>query len=402
MSTMQRRPSSFVYVAAKSAGGRSFGVRQARDRRQLNDQLRRERLVPLKAWELPEWAAVSAGSKLKLKDQAELNTQLAQLLSRGVPLVEALEVVASAISPAHRPIVQRMRDLVSGGTSFADACAAMGAFDKITIAVYRAAERTGDLAGAAKQLAMTMRRQLAISGKAVTLMIYPAIVLSISIVMSILMITFIVPRIGTAMKGTGKPLPLVTELMMNTGLWMQANWIWVLLGVLIVFTGMVFIRKAIFDLVGRFSRTMPVMRDLVLAQESARFFTVMAAMTRCGIPLSDALGTATGAISHPELRRQLQSLQARLIEGGVLRTLIDSVTMLPVPTRRLLIAAERAGDLVPALDTLAGDMADEVDRKSSRLLAALEPALIVFMFLIIGSILLSIMLPLIKLTTSGI
>ena len=111
---------------------------------------------------------------------------------------------------------------------------------------------------------------------------------------------------------------------------------------------------------------------------------------------------ATGAISHPELRRQLQSLQARLIEGGVLRTLIDSVTMLPVPTRRLLIAAERAGDLVPALDTLAGDMADEVDRKSSRLLAALEPALIVFMFLIIGSILLSIMLPLIKMTTSGI
>ena len=73
-----------------------------------------------------------------------------------------------------------------------------------------------------------------------------------------------------------------------------------------------------------------------------------------------------------------------------------------MPTRRLLIAAERAGDLVPALDTLAGDMADEVERKSSRLLAALEPALIVFMFLIIGSILLSIMLPLIKLTTSGI
>ncbi len=402
MSTIQRRPSSFVYVAAKSAGGRSFGVRQARDRRQLNDQLRRERLVPLKAWELPEWAAVSAGSKLKLKDQAELNTQLAQLLSRGVPLVEALDVVASAISPAHRPIVQRMRDLVSGGTSFADACSAMGAFDKITIAVYRAAERTGDLAGAAKQLAMTMRRQLAISGKAVTLMIYPAIVLSISIVMSLLMITFIVPRIGTAMKGTGKPLPLVTEVMMQTGLWMQGNWIWVLLGVLVVFTGMVFARKVLFDLVGKFSRTMPVMRDLVLAQESARFFTVMAAMTRCGIPLSDALGTATGAISHPELRRQLQSLQARLIEGGVLRSLIDGVTMLPVPTRRLLIAAERAGDLVPALDTLAGDMADEVERKSSRLLAALEPALFVFMFLIIGSILLSIMLPLIKLTTSGI
>lgn len=358
--------------------------------------------MPLKTWELPEWAAVSSGSRLKLKDQAELNTQLAQLLSRGVPLVEALDVVASAISPAHRPIVQRMRELVSGGSSFADACASMNAFDKVTIAVYRAAERTGDLAGAAKQLAMTMRRQLAISGKAVTLMIYPAIVLSISIVMATLMITFIVPKIGQALKGTGKPLPAITQFMMDLGLFLQENWMAAVLAVLVVVTLGVLGRGAIGRFFARASRSMPIVKDLVLAQESARFFTVMAAMTRCGIPLSDALGTATGSLSHPELRRQLQSLQARLIEGGVLRTLIDGVTSLPVPTRRLLIAAERAGDLVPALDTLAGDMADEVERKSSRLLAALEPALIVFMFLIIGGILLSIMLPLIKMTTSGI
>lgn len=368
----------------------------------MNDQLRRERLVPLKAWELPEWAAVSTGSRLKLKDQAELNTQLAQLLSRGVPLVEALDVVASAIGPVHRPIVQRMRELVSGGSSFADACVAMNAFDKVTIAVYRAAERTGDLAGAAKQLSATMRRDLAMSGKAVTLMIYPAIVLSISVVMAMFMVTFIVPKIGKSLKGTGKELPWITRTMVGAGEWMQGNILLVLLGVLVAITAAVFARKMLASLLGRISRRVPIVKDLVLSQESARFFTVMAAMTRCGIPLSDALGTATGALSHPDLRRQLQTLQARLIEGGVLRTLIDSVTTLPVPTRRLLIAAERAGDLVPALETLAGDMADEVERKSTRLLAALEPALIVVMFLIIGSVLLSIMLPLIKLTTSGI
>jgi type II secretory pathway component PulF len=402
MSTVQRRSSSFVFLAAKSAGGRSFGVRQARDRRQLNDQLRRERLVPLRVMELPEWAAVSAGSRLKLKDQAELNTQLAQLLSRGVPLVEALDVVASAVGSAHRPIILRMREMVSGGSSFADACASLGAFDKVTIAVYRAAERTGDLAGAAKQLAMTMRRQLAISGKAVTLMIYPAIVLSISILMASLMITFIVPKIGTALKASGKPLPMITQLMVDLGLWAQDNWMFVLLGLLVVVTLAVLARDVLGRFLARLSRSTPIVKDLVLAQESTRFFTVMAAMTRCGIPLSDALGTATGSLSHPELRRQLQGLQARLIEGGVLRTLIDGVTMLPVPTRRLLIAAERAGDLVPALDTLAGDMADEVERRSSRLLAALEPMLIVFMFLIIGGILLTIMLPLIKMTTTGI
>jgi type II secretory pathway component PulF len=102
------------------------------------------------------------------------------------------------------------------------------------------------------------------------------------------------------------------------------------------------------------------------------------------------------------LRRQLGTLRQKLIEGGVLRTLIENVEALPLSTRRLLIAAERAGDLETAFDGLASDLADEVDRKASRLLAALEPILIVFMFLIIASILLSIMIPLITLTSKAI
>jgi type II secretory pathway component PulF len=140
----------------------------------------------------------------------------------------------------------------------------------------------------------------------------------------------------------------------------------------------------------------PLLRELVLAQESARFFTVMAAMTRSGVTLADALGVATGALSHPELRGQLTTLRTRLIEGGVLRTLIDGVTALPVPTRRLMMAAERSGDLESAFDTLAQDHAEELDRRTSRLLAALEPLLIVLMFLVIGTLLLSVMIPLMK------
>jgi type II secretory pathway component PulF len=79
--------------------------------------------------------------------------------------------------------------------------------------------------------------------------------------------------------------------------------------------------------------------------------------------------------------------------------LIDQVTALPMTTRRLLIAAERSGDLQTAFETLAGDMAEEVDRRSSRMLAALEPILIVIMFLIIGGLLLSLMIPLIRLSS---
>src|SRR5438105_7810108 len=150
MSTLSHNAGSFVFVAARVGGGRSLGLRQAQSERALADVLRRERLLLLRSYRLPKWASKEKG--LSLKDRAELNEQLAQLLSRGVPLVEALEVTASAVGGGARPIIERMREMVAAGSAFADACQKTGMFDRVTVAVYRGAERTGDLAGASKQL----------------------------------------------------------------------------------------------------------------------------------------------------------------------------------------------------------------------------------------------------------
>ena len=387
--------SAFLVLAAKPGGGRRLDVRSARDRKHLGEMLRREKLVALKIWNLPAWLSLS--SKVGLKDQAELHQQLAQLLTRGVPLVEALEVTASVVSAGTRPRVERMKDLVAAGASFSDACDQASVFDKVTVAVYRAAEKTGDLGGAAKQLSATVRRQLAISGRVVTLLIYPVIVLTIGFIMTIFMLTFVVPKIGKALSGQGMELPIYTRIMVSTGEFISEQWLFCLLGGLVFATCIVALRKKIWELVQRLMRIAPLFKDVVLAQETARFFTVMAAMTRSGITLSDALAVSVGALSHPELKRQLGNLRNKLVEGGVLRQLIDGVDALPVPTRRLLIAAERSGDMESAFETLAQDSAEELDRRSTRLMAALEPLLIVMLFLVIGSLLLSIMIPLMKL-----
>ncbi len=400
MSSISTTTASFFYVATRAGGGRAMGMRQANNERALAEQLRREKLLLMRSYRLPQWASKEQG--LKLKDRAALNEQLSQLLSRGVPLVEALEVTATAVGGASKPIIERMRELVAAGSSFADACQKTGKFDRVTVAVYRAAERTGDLAGAAKQLAVNARRQLAVSGKAATLMIYPAIVLSIAILVSTMMLTVIVPKIGAALKGMRIELPLYSKIVMGLGEWMRGHWLWLLIGAGAFVIGVIMGRKQVIAWANRGARRLPLMRDVMLAQESARFFSVMAAMTRSGIPLADALGVANEAIGLPVLKRQLVALRQKLIEGGVLRVLIESVSALPLATRRLLIAAERAGDLETAFDGLASDLADEVDKKATRLLAALEPLLIVCMFLVIASILLSIMIPLITLTNKAI
>jgi type II secretory pathway component PulF len=388
---------SFVFLAAKQGGGRAMGVKSARSERALAEVLRRDRLVLLRTWRLPGW--ISTESPINLKDQLALNEQLAQLLSRGVPLVEALEVAGSVVRPQQRGRVDRMREAVSAGSSFSDACRLVGGFDIVTTAVYRAAERTGDLAGASAQLAETARRQMKISGKALTLLLYPLIVLFIGLVAGTVLLTTIVPTIGESLAEAGADIPVYTRIVMGLGIFLRENWLVLLFAVAGLAILAALGRAALARVIGQIARVTPLIKEVLLTQESARFFSVMAALSRSGVPLADSLGVATNAINHPKLRKQLDRLRVKLVEGGVLPRLIDGVEALPVATRRLLIAADRAGDLETAFDGLARDMGDRLESQTQRLLAALEPLLIVLLFLMIGSLVLSIMVPMITMST---
>ncbi len=387
---------SFAYLAATPRGRRSIGLRAARSERALASGLRRDRLTLLRAWRLPSWIALTP-DKLSLADEAQLNTQLAVLLTRHVPLVEALEVVKTVVSKQTRPVVERLHELVGGGASFSDACAQVGVFDSVAVAVYQAAERTGDLGGASQRLAEASRRRLAVRGKAATLLAYPLVVMSISTCVIIALLTLVVPQIGEAMASLPGEIPWYTSVIVGTGVGMRDNWLVALsiAGGLLVLA--ILLRKPLLKFLAGTAHRLPVFKDVLLAQESARFFAVLAAMTSAGVPLTDGLGVAVQTVNIPRLRAQLNRLRTKLVEGGTFLHLIDHVTMLPIATRRLLIAAERAGDLDTAFASLSEDLANDVDTKTQRLLALLEPALIVGMFLIIGSIVLAILIPLLTL-----
>ena len=390
-------PPSFVFTASKPGGKSMFGLRSAKNRNQLAEQLKRERVTLKSAYQLPKWMAQPA--RIGGGDQLILNEQLAQLLSRGVPLVEAMEVAGETVSSGARPMIERMRDLVASGTSFAEACRIVGGFDTVSVADYRAAERSGDLAGAAKQIAITVRRTRMVAGKAITLLIYPIIVLAISLLVAFGLMVGVVPKLGVALAEIGE-VPWFSKIIIGFGTFLADNFtlIMFLMGGGLI--ALLVLRAKIIESINRLSRTLPLLREVIMAQESVRFFSVMAAMSRSGVPLADALGTANQAINHPKLRKQMERLRTRLIEGGALRNLIEEVDAFPVATRRLLIAAEKAGDLEAVFNQLATDMTDEVDRRSQRFLAVLQPLLIVFMFAIIGSLLIALLLPLITMSST--
>lgn len=388
---------SYLYVAVNALGSKKIGVRAAPTPGALAENLRRDHLLLLRSYRLPAWAgAADEAGAVPLRDVAALNEQLANLLKRGVPLIEALEVAASVVKPETKSKIEKMREMVSSGASFADACQRVGGFDPIAIAVYRSAERSGDLAGAAARLGVAARRRQAIASKAITLTIYPIVVLCISVIVATVMLTVVVPSMGGALEQLGADLPWYSEIIFVSAEFVRNNMLWVGTAVVGLLTLAVLGRRVLLRIALSIVQRLPVVRRLRLAVDSARFFSVMGAMTRSGVPVADALRTASASVHQPRLRSQLETLERKLIEGGVFRTLIESVDAFPIATRRLLIAAERAGDLDSAFDSLATDMTNEVDTLSDRMLALLEPALIVVMFMVIGALLVAIMLPLLS------
>jgi general secretion pathway protein F len=381
----------FLFQAMAPTGAKKLGLRAAATEAGLSEALKREQMLLLTAWRLPMGAGAAKG--VPLKDEAALNEQLEMLVSRGVPLVEALEVASTVVSPGTRPRLEKMRELVAAGASFSGACQQVGGLDDVTVSVYRSAERTGDLAGAAGRLAKAARRRLAISSKALTVMIYPCVVLLIASGLFTALLVLVVPMLAEQIRQINSNINWFSDLVFTVGIWLRANFMIALLGVALAVFGIYTIRHRVIAALGAVGRKFPGVGKLMLAFELTRFFSVMASMTKSGVPLADALGTGVGVLSDKKLRDQLALLRQSLIDGGVLRTLIEKVDALPLATRRLLIAAERGGDLDSAFDALASDAADEVDTRAARLLALLEPLVIAGMFLLLAPLIIAVAVP---------
>lgn len=393
-------PKQFVFTAVTADGARRRGLRAAAGREELADALGEDNLLLLRAWALPAWAAGGGGTRLALGDTLALNEQLALLVSRGVPLVEALEVAESVVRPRAQRTVRALREKVAAGESFADACAETGGFDEVAVAVYRAAERSGDLAPAAKRLAESAKRRASVASRATTLLLYPAFVAVIGVAVLTLMLLVVVPTLGKALTEANAQLPGYSQVVIGAGLWGRSHLLLVTLIVGAVLIGVIAGRRRVIPLAGALLLKIPVVERAALASECASLFAVLAAMSRSGVPLADALAVSAQTVGHRRLRDQLGALQRGLVDGGVFATLAERVTALPLATRKLLTAADRAGDLEPTFESLTQEYAERSEETSSRLLALLGPAILVVVFLFVGAIVLALMIPLMNLSSA--
>ncbi len=398
---------SFEYEALDASGRSKRGVITADTARMARQELRRLLLTPTRISSPKEAGAADQGGKsLKRMSSGDLTNatrQLAALLGAATPLEEALSVVAlQAEKPHVRARFLAARERVMEGWRFADALAEQPrSFPELYRAVISAGETAGDLGGVLDRLATMLEKNRSMRGKALGALIYPAALTVIAGGVVTALMTQVVPKIVDQFNTFNADLPVITQAVMSVSGFLSNYGLWLLL--LLAIAGLAFwqgLRMPAFR--REFDRRLlgaPVIGKLLRGLDAARFARTLSTLFAGGAPLLDSLESATRTVGNVYMREHLNAATNSVREGAALSAALKRTNILPPMMAPMIAAGERAGVMPDMLDKTALQLEDEFDAASNLALRLLEPAIIVGMGGVIALIVVSILLPILRLNS---
>lgn len=401
---------AFEYEALDFSGKTRKGVLSADSQRQARHELRRMNLTPLKL-SAPRndqkfGALGPQNPRVKSGHLVMITRQLAALLGAGTPLEEALNAVAvqAEVGPARTRLIG-VRERVMEGWRFADALAEdEKSFPALYRAVIAAGETSGDLAGVLDRLASMLEKNRAIQNKAIASLIYPVALMFIAGGVVTALMVFVVPKIIEQFNSFNAELPLLTKIVVGLSNWTVSYGLLALLG--LVIASVAFwraMKEPAFKLsVDRFLLRLPVIGRLIRAIDGARFARTLATLFSGGAPLLDSIVGAQRTISNSYIRTRLDRTVSMVGEGTSLAASLKRADVLPPMLTHMVAAGERSGALSELLDKAALQLEEEFDTASTVALRLLEPAIIVAMGGAVLVIVLSILLPILRINTLAI
>lgn len=423
----------FEYIALDARGTESRGVVEANSQNEVVSQLRQAGYFPTsvvnegsgpkpaKARTKTAKAIVPAGSKkkgivlfqrktVKSKTLMIFTRQLATLIDAGLPLLKGLGVLAKQEKdPVLRDSINAMADSVQGGSTFSES---MGQHPKIFNRLYVSMVKAGELGGVLElvltRLAEFQEKAQKIKNKIKSAMTYPIVVLIIAMVILIFLLTAIVPKFAKIfedmLSGTGADtqLPWLTLKVMGASdflmsMWYPPNLYWTLLGVFLIGLGWWALHNTEkgsngFD---RFKLRMPVFGDILRKGAIARFSRTLGTLVTSGVPILQALNITKETAGNIVLSDAIAKVHDAVKEGESIVSPLDASGVFPPMVISMVDVGEETGQLPDMLLKVAEVYDDEVDNAVESLTSMLEPLMIVFLAVIVGTIVIALFMPLI-------
>lgn len=335
--------------------------------------------------------------KVKAKDIAIFCKQLFTMLHAGMPLINALDVLYNQTE--HKTIQKAVKDMglqVQKGDILSTAMKRHPkVFPSLLINMVESGELTGNLDGVLERMALHYTKENRINSKIKGAMVYPMVLSVLVVVVVVFMITFILPTFTGMFVSSGVPLPGPTQFLLNLSDSIRAFWYIYL----VVIFGLVFLlRRFIKTTEGkrqfdRLTFKIPGVKKQIAMIATSRFTRTLATLLASGIPIIQALETAASVTTNMVVIDEIGKVTEDVKKGITLSSLLKKIGIFPPMMVSMVGIGEESGALEEMLDRAADFYDEELETAITRLVQLLEPAMIVFMAVVIGFIVISMLLP---------
>lgn len=392
----------FVLKYADATGVIHNQVAEAPSEQEIRDRLTQQGFL---VYSVKPRGGVSAGlgfgrKKLNLEKFLIFNQQFVTLIKAGLPILKGLDLLADRLVDAKlAPYINAVRDEVRHGALLSDAFARQGIFPAVYVTTVLAGEKSGALAEVLERFITYQRTALAIRKRVIVSLIYPTFLIVLVIALIIFLVTYVVPNFAQLYGNMSASLPAMTQILIAVGTTARSYILAFAGGLVALAIGFRFWArtKSAQLTIDRAKLKTPVFGQIWVKYQVAQFSRVLSTLLQGGIPLVQALGTASESLGTPLLTQALEKAVRMVREGQTLSSSLNATGVFPELSIDMIEVGESTGALPSMLNSVADFYEDDVSTRMTAALSMIEPAIMIFMGIFVAFVLIALYLPIFSL-----
>ncbi|HSB14697.1 MAG TPA: type II secretion system F family protein [Bryobacteraceae bacterium] len=338
--------------------------------------------------------------KLNVEKFLIFNQQFVTLVRAGLPILKALELLADRLTdPKLGRYIQAVRDDVRNGAMLSDAFRRQGVFPPIYVTSILAGEKSGSLAEVLDRYIAYQKLALAIRKKLLVSLMYPAVLIVLVIALMVFLVTYVVPNFAQLYSSMSANLPTVTQLLIAVGTTAR-NYV-LAFAVGLVALGFAFRfwsrRESAQEALDRVKLRTPLVGGIWIKYQVSQFARVLSTLLLGGIPLVQALDTASESLGSRLLHKALEKAKRMVREGQPLSSSVAATGIFPALSIDMIEVGESTGALPAMLNSVSEFFEDDVNIRMAAALSLIEPAIMIFMGIFVAFVLVALYLPIFSL-----
>ena len=338
----------------------------------------------------------STGRVLKSSDFLIFNQQFNTLIKAGLPILKALDLLAErAASPSLQPLLRQVRNRVREGASLSEALEQEGLFPKVYVTSVLAGEKSGNLSGVLDYYIAYQKLSTSAKKRLIATLIYPTILVTVATIIVTYLVTYVVPQFAKLYSDMNVQLPAVTRILLTVTVSYRYD-VLAIAALLIIGAIGIFLWSRTEKggtAVDRVKLKLPVIGETWIKFQVAQFCRTLSTLLAGGTPLVGALTTAAESVHSRLVSGGIADAAALVRDGQALHAALRKTGLMPAMGIEMIEVGEASGALSPMLASVAEFYEDETNQRIGTFIAIVEPAILVFMAIVIAFILISLYLP---------